>query len=475
MRYLLQAVSSAVLLASLGPACGGGQSTPSSQTPSGAITGRERLWWDQQAPDAEELARYSYVLYVDGLPVVLPGATCGALAAEGPTASCSSTLPALQPGQRTLELAARVTLNGAVLESARSAPLVVTVTGSASLGSTLPRVQPGEMRGPGGARYVIEQVAAGLDRPSALARTPDGLLLIAGRLGDIRIAEGGRLAEVPAVELSDADTSDACSPTLVVAADFVSTRQVFVGYVVRDSRGLRAGRVVRFREVGGVLGEPAVIVDGLPAEVSAPRIRIGPDGALYVGTVAHDPRDAGDLGSYAGKILRFTTTGGTPPDNPYRSSPVFSSGHLGRVDFDWEPATRDLWHAEPGPAGVSLGQPGSDRRIRRQAFLEGVQAAGMAFHAGSTPAAWRNDLFIASVEQECLYRVSGLSMPRAEPSVERLLAGDFGRIVAVLSASDGLYFATGNGGTDEGGRPADAVYRIRDADVQAGLGDRRRR
>jgi len=43
------------------------------------------------------------------------------------------------------------------------------------------------------------------------------------------------------------------------------------------------------------------------------------------------------------------------------------------------------------------------------------------------------------------------------PAVERLLVNELGRIEAVLSADGGLYFATGSGGTDDRGRPADAV------------------
>jgi glucose/arabinose dehydrogenase len=116
--------------------------------------------------------------------------------------------------------------------------------------------------------------------------------------------------------------------------------------------------------------------------------------------------------------------------------------------------------------GVSLGRSESGRPAARSAFLEGIQAVGAAFHAGATPAAWRDSLFLASPDQECLYRVTGLSTSPPDPSVERLLANAFGRIVAVLSEDDGLYFATGNGGVDGHGRPADAVFRIRDKELR---------
>jgi glucose/arabinose dehydrogenase len=223
--------------------------------------------------------------------------------------------------------------------------------------------------------------------------------------------------------------------------------------------------VVRFREVGGMLGERAVILDGLPAGGRAPRIRFGPDGALYVGTSAVDTRDADDLGSYAGKILRFTTAGEAVAGGPIGRFPGVSSGHRGRLEFDWDPATRTLWSVETSAGGVSLRRSDAGLPVERSALLEGIQTAGVAFHAGPTPAAWRNSLFLASPEDECLYRVSGLASTPSTPVVEQLLAGRFGRITAVLSADDGLYFATGNGGTDERGQPADAVFRIRDSGV----------
>ena len=409
---------------------------------------------------------------MDGVAVVLTNATCGALTGEGPSASCSSPLPALQPGQRRLELVTRIDREGVLVESVRSAPLVVTVAGSVSTGAaslTAPPPsgpRPTEMRGPDGTPYVIEMVASGLDRPSALARLPDGRLLIAERRGRVRIADAGVLLDAPALALTDADPEGDGSGSLAVAPDFAATRHVYVSYIARDAGGSRLGRVVRFREAGGTLGEAAVVLDGLPARAGVLRTRIGPDGGLYIGTTAVESRDADDVGSYVGKILRVTASGAAPPDNPFRASPVFSFGHRGRLDFDWEPATSALWHVETVTGGVSLGRPGSGRPAARWAFLEGIQATGVAFHAGAAPAAWRDSLFLASPDQECLYRVTGLSTSPPDPSVERLLANAFGRIVAVLSEDDGLYFATGNGGVDDHGRPADAVLRIRDKELR---------
>jgi len=485
MRGILKALLLASLLAPCAAACGSGKTEPS-QPPPGSITGRERLGWDQQAPHADELREYSWVLYIDGVANALPNATCGALGGEGPSAACVSPLPPLQPGQRTLELATRITAGGSMIESARSAPLVVTVSGSGtasatasataswSTGGRVPSA-PGQpaptLAGPDAAPYVIEMVVSGLDRPSALAKLPDGRLMIAERGGRIRVADAGVLLAAPAAELADADADGDEGWSLAAAPDFEATRHVFVSYVSRDTGGAQVGRVLRFREAGGTLGERAVILDGLPAhDGTAPRIRFGPDGALYVGTTAVDTRDADDLGSYGGKILRFTATGGAAPGSAVGGSPIISFGHLGpRLEFDWEPGTQGLWSVEAGQRGLLLrrsdpgGSPGG-----RSAFLEGIQAAGAAFHTAATPAAWRNSLFLASPEDECLYRVSGLDSAAPEAAVERLFARSYGRITAVLSAADGLYFATGNGGRDANGRPADAVFRVSDKAAHPG-------
>ncbi|HXH05027.1 MAG TPA: hypothetical protein VNI83_00395, partial [Vicinamibacterales bacterium] len=95
----------------------------------GAITGSERLAWDQPAASTTELSQIRYALYIDGTRTVLSSAAC----ATQVTASgypCESPLPSMSTGSHVLELAAFVIASdGRVLESARSAPLQVYVAG----------------------------------------------------------------------------------------------------------------------------------------------------------------------------------------------------------------------------------------------------------------------------------------------------------------------------------------------------------
>ena len=476
----------ACLVSALALACGGSSSDSSgpSQPGSGGAAGGPKLAWDQFAPSADELRKYSYVLYVDGTAVPLSGAACGTLAAETLTAACTAPLPAMAPGPHTLEMATRVTENGVVLESARSAPIsynagasgfasgtsgataLVSGTGASGGGASTDSDPPGKGREAEASGFVVETVLTGLHRPTALAMLPDGRLVIAERGGAIRIAgRGGAPLPEPAAQLPDADASDDGVVSLAVAPDFEASRHVYVGYGAVDARGERRGRVVRFREAGGVLGEAAVILDGLPAALAAPWVAIGPDGALYVATSAADAGEAADLGSYAGKILRLGLDGTTPPDNPVPSSPVYSFGYRGSRGIGWEGQSGTLWALEAHDEGAALTRVPAGRPGIRAAGVGPIGSARMAFlpaSAAGVPAAWRGSLFIAAPDEQSVLRLSGLSDSPPAPAVERLFQGEFGRIALVLAAEDGFYFATSNGTAGGDARAADAVYRVRE-------------
>jgi glucose/arabinose dehydrogenase len=341
----------------------------------------------------------------------------------------------------------------------------VTVIGSGTAGSVSQGALAPLSVALSEADYVVETVVAGLDRPVALAGLSSSRLLVAERGGVIRIAEGDVLRAEPSVVLVDVALGDDERVSLALDRDFANTSLVYVAYAADDRGAGRIGRIVRFRETGGRLVEPAVVLEGLPADAWPPRLRTGPDGALYVATPAAGPEDADDLGSYAGKILRFAATGGTPADSPFRSSPVFSLGHEGATDFDWEPSSNALWYAESSGGGVEVGRTRPGSRPSRVVLLERIQAADIAFHFRASPSAWQGSLLLASKDDGSLYRVSGLSSSPPRPVIERVPLTGFGRIAAVLSAADGVYFATGNS-SDASGRRIDCVYRIRDKTVE---------
>ncbi len=86
-----------------------------------AVSGNEKVAWDQNAPDLNTAQSYVYAVYIDSGPrTVLSGVSCTGTAAPF---QCQVPFPAATPGQHTLQLTAANVINGQTAESVKSAPL----------------------------------------------------------------------------------------------------------------------------------------------------------------------------------------------------------------------------------------------------------------------------------------------------------------------------------------------------------------
>jgi glucose/arabinose dehydrogenase len=101
-----------------------------------------------------------------------------------------------------------------------------------------------------------------------------------------------------------------------------------------------------------------VILDDIPAggHHQGGRMRIGPDGLLYVGVGAFEPSVAQDPNSLAGKLLRMNLDGSIPADNPDAESLVFISGIRNTQGYDWFDEG-NLLIMDHGPTGLELDMP----------------------------------------------------------------------------------------------------------------------
>jgi hypothetical protein len=266
------------------------------------VTGTERLAWTQPG-DASTLR---FRAYVDGNPVDLGSASCAA--SSGP--ECSSPLPPMANGVHTIALAA-VSSSGA--ESPRSDAMTVekvSAAGSTALtAESLPDASANVavrfetiLTGPDGQAFAADVIGRSLKAPLQMAALPDGRLLVAD--GDGRVS-------VMFPDAPDRDGLAMDSRALLDAAatgpvglaahpDFASNHIVYASIVAPERSGARL-RIVRLREVNGLLGEPATVfeaplttgapVSGAtamggdwqsldPAMASAP-LAFGPDGLLY--------------------------------------------------------------------------------------------------------------------------------------------------------------------------------------------------
>ena len=441
--------AAAVLTALAATACGS-STPPSSSGPAGGgdrITGQERLGWSQSAADATELASFRYAAYVDNNRVELI-ATCGG---SSGAFSCSSPMPPMTAGAHSIELVSFVVDNGVVIESGRSAPLRVTVTGATADAPPMANATSTRLLTTAdGAELRLSVLPERPDAPTAFASAPDGRVFVSERGGRIRILRGEALDPEPAIVIEEVlvtDTSEGGLLALALDAQFERTHLLYAVYTVLAREGSRQFRLVRFREVGDRLGERVVLLDGIPA---GPRpsaaLGTGPDGRLYVAfeSSTRTGRTAA-LASYSGKVLRLNTDGTTPEDQ--RTGPVFATDFQSPRGLDWHPSTGALWVADAKRRDLEelrVVDPASSASSRRIPLPGGTGAAALAFYRGTLLPAFEGDLFVAAEEGRHLLR---LRLDPRDParivSSERLLQDLDSPIRAVSVTGDGtLYVAT---------------------------------
>lgn len=188
-----------------------------------------------------------------------------------------------------------------------------------------------------------DELVARLGNPTALAFLPDGRMLVTTQGGMVRIWNGQALLATPALDISGVTCSNSERGLLGIAVDpaFSQNRHIYVYYTHRNTSTCTSGslqgpmnRVSRFTFSGESTINPAselVLVDNIwsfGGNHNAGDLEIGGDGHLYISTGdgGTDYQGRGSAGNnpasrerhhLLGKILRVTTTGGIPADNPF--------------------------------------------------------------------------------------------------------------------------------------------------------------
>ena len=463
-------IRAGIFVACLATACTEPPTPPTDPGQGERITGSERIGFDQLASDATDLAAIRYAIYVDGARSELTGVSCAATASAAGFA-CTAALPRLSAGSHALQLASFI-VDGTLLESPRSATLLVVVSATAGqlAGTTLSdtknahdeagaddRLSIARIATLDGVRLTLSRVAGSLNMPSDLAFAPEGRLFIAERAGRVRsVQRVGFAAEPMPPEIDDiARSGDGGLLSIALDPAFERTHWIYAIYTAPSLGPSRSGapvfRVARFREVGGILAERAVLLDDIPVSPIRPAasIRFGGDGKLYVAIDdGGSARSSGDLASLNGKILRLNADGTTPADQP---NPVYSAEHRSPRGFDWHP-TQVLWIVDGvTPESVrasAITDTGPPRRGAVRSSYELSSASGassITFHRGGLIPSFRDNLLVASRNER-----AGLLRIRIDPndatrmvSVERLLENQLGAVRAVTVGPDGaIYLCT---------------------------------
>ena len=332
----------------------------------------------------------------------------------------------------------------------------------------------------GETRVEVTTVAKGLEHPWAVAFLPDGRMLVTERAGRLRIvSRDGVLSEpvagVPAVYAQ----GQGGLLDVVLDPSFAENATVYLSYAEPASDGTNGTAVARARLDGNALSDVKVIFRQQPKFRSnhhfGSRLVFARDGNLFVTTgERNSQRDkAQDLGTHIGKVIRITSDGGVPADNPFTGRKgalpeIWSWGHRNLQGAALHPETGELWTHEHGPRGgdeVNIARRGRNygwpvitygREYSGPAIGEGTAKAGMeqpvhywvpsiapsgmAFHSGKGYPAWKGQLFVGALAAAQLVRLE--VEPGGKVSREERI-GIGKRVRDVREGPDGaLYLAT---------------------------------
>ncbi len=309
---------------------------------------------------------------------------------------------------------------------------------------------------------LVDQLAV----PWGVDFLPDGAAVVterdSGRV--LQVTADGTLTRLGALSAA-VPQGEAGLLGVAVSPDFDDDRTLFF-YLTTGTDN----RVLSAPLDGTTLGEPAVVLDGIPRGFihDGGRIAFGPDGHLYVSTgETGDPELAQDPDSLAGKILRITPDGAPAPGNPDPDSPVWSLGHRNVQGLAWDDQGR-LWASEFGDSdfdelnliekGGNYGWPrvegvgGGPDFVDPQLVWPVDQASpsGLAYADGA--------LWMAGLRGQRLWRINVSAAGRASRP-RAYFTEDYGRLRTVVTAPDGrLWITTSN--RDGRGRPTPADDRI---------------
>jgi glucose/arabinose dehydrogenase len=332
--------------------------------------------------------------------------------------------------------------------------------------------------------FDVAVLARGLDRPWAVEPLPGGDLLVTEKPGRLRIVTAaGRLGQpiagVPEVDargqggLLDVALSPAFERDRTIYWSFSEPRQG--GNATSVARGVLSEDRARLEQV-------KVILQAMPTydgdKHYGSRLAFGPDGMLYVtlGDRSDKPMrpQAQRLDSDMGKILRINPDGGIPDDNPFANQEgarpeIWSVGHRNVQASAFDPEGR-LWVVEHGTQGgdelnlivagknygwplVAYGEeyagtPIPNAVTARPGFEQPVYywdpviaPSGAQFYTGDAFPAWRGSLFVGSLKDKRLVRLT-LENDRVTGE-EHLLADRSQRVRDVRQGPDGaLYVVT---------------------------------
>ena len=220
-------------------------------------------------------------------------------------------------------------------------------------------------------------VANGLTNPTAMALAPDGRIFVSQQGGAVRVIKNGVLLATPFLTVTVDSQGERGLLGVAFDPNFVSNQLVYVYYTVPTPAHNRVSRFIASGDVA-IAGSETILME-LPnlstaTNHNAGAIHFGPDGDLYIAVGDNaNGNNAQSFSTVLGKMLRITSTGAIPTDNPFfnqttgNNRSIWALGLRNPFTFAFQPGTGRMFinnvglstweEINDGIAGANYGWP----------------------------------------------------------------------------------------------------------------------
>lgn len=293
--------------------------------------------------------------------------------------------------------------------------------------------------------YRVEVLQEGLEYPWSLAQLPDGSLLVTekpGRLLHLSADFSSRHSIEGVPEVDWVGQGGLLDVVLHPEYGRADNRWIYLSYSKVCATGfttvLSRYRLQDYRLEDGQMLFEAHPCGGLTWHFAG-RLAFDADGYLFLAVGDRGERkNAQELSSHWGKLIRLHADGRIPEDNPFVGNAdvlpeVYSYGHRNPQGLAWNPFDGKLWLHEHGPKGgdelnriqaganygwprVTHGREYTGGLISEQTHAPGIEPpvwhwtpsiapSGFAVYNGEAFAAWRGQMLVGALKFRSVYRL----------------------------------------------------------------------
>jgi aldose sugar dehydrogenase len=351
--------------------------------------------------------------------------------------------------------------------------------------SSIPDFKPLAVASATSTKFKQTIVVEGLQRPWSMVWLPDGTMLVTEKAGRLRLIRQGKLLPTPIAGVPEVMSSGQGGLMDVsLHPRFAQNQLIYLTYAHGRENANRT-RLVRAKLAGNTLQDLKVIFE-VSQEKSdgqhfGSRLAWLPDGTLLlaIGDGGNPPvklagelirKQAQNLRSNLGKIVRLKDDGSVPTNNPFVNNKnadpkVWSYGHRNIQGLAYDPTKKRVWATEHGArggdelnlpaAGKNYGWPivthsqeyfgGEISQERSRAgmvdpkvvWTPAIAPSGLAIYTGDRFPAWQGNLFVGGLVSKDIRRLD-LDEAGNVKSQEAISIGQ--RVRDVRQGPDGLLY-----------------------------------